>query len=181
MPFSGSLKDVPLANIVQLVSASGKSGAFILQSGALVGRIFLRAGQIVHAQLGDKAGESAVFDLIGWKDASFVFKEDLETQGHSIRGSTMGLLMRASQQIDEWAVLRKVIPSTHKVPRLSTRAGRSSVSFSFEEWSVICRFHPAQTIDDLAAALEKPTIEICKTLYGLISRGLVELTDAVAN
>ena len=51
MAFQGSLKELPLPDIIQLVSVSGKTGMFALKNGAESGSIFLRKGQIVHAKL----------------------------------------------------------------------------------------------------------------------------------
>jgi transcriptional/translational regulatory protein YebC/TACO1 len=64
MAFQGSLKELPLPDIIQLVSVSGKTGVFSLRrDGDATGEIFLRAGQIVHAHVGDLQGEEAVYEL----------------------------------------------------------------------------------------------------------------------
>ena len=52
MAFQGSLKELPLPDIIQLVSVSGKTGVFTLRNGADSGEIFLRKGQIAHATVG---------------------------------------------------------------------------------------------------------------------------------
>mgnify|MGYP000550181602 CR=1 FL=1 len=52
MSLQGSLSELPLPDVIQLVSVSGKTGAFDIQSSEAEGRIFLRDGQIVDAVVG---------------------------------------------------------------------------------------------------------------------------------
>ena len=73
MAFQGSLKELPLPDIIQLVSVSGKTGVFTLKNGTESGFIYLQDGQIVHAQVGDLVGEEAVYDLAIWPQGEFVF------------------------------------------------------------------------------------------------------------
>ncbi len=52
MAFQGSLAELHLPDIIQLVSVSGKTGVFHLTEGEQRGEIYLKDGQIVHAELG---------------------------------------------------------------------------------------------------------------------------------
>ena len=60
MAFQGSLKELPLPDIIQLVSVSGKTGKFTLTRDGDRGFIFLKNGQMVHAVVGDLIGEEAI-------------------------------------------------------------------------------------------------------------------------
>ena len=51
MAFQGSLAELHLPDIIQLISVSGKTGVFHLTDGGLHGEIFLNEGKIVHAQI----------------------------------------------------------------------------------------------------------------------------------
>ena len=51
MSLQGSLSELSLPDVVQLVSVSGKTGAFEIQGEHETGRIYLRDGQIVDAHL----------------------------------------------------------------------------------------------------------------------------------
>ena len=66
MAFQGSLRELPLPDIIQLVAVSGKTGVFVLKNGTDSGRIFLRKGQIVHAAVSGLEGEQAVYELARW-------------------------------------------------------------------------------------------------------------------
>src|SRR5437660_10481350 len=66
MAFQGSLKELPLPDIIQLVSVSGKTGKFTLSCEADRGFIFLKNGQMVHATIGELIGEEAIYSLAIW-------------------------------------------------------------------------------------------------------------------
>ena len=52
MAFQGSLAELHLPDIIQLISVSGKTGVFHLTDGALKGRIYLNDGKIVARRAG---------------------------------------------------------------------------------------------------------------------------------
>lgn len=177
MAFQGSLKELPLPDIVQLVSVSGKTGAFQLKKGDSSGEIFLRDGQMVHAQAGPLEGEEAVYELAVWNEGEFVFQPGRSAPLTSIKRSNTNLLMEAARRIDEWQVLGKRISSTRLVPVFTSQAKKTSVSLSPGEWSLISRIDERRTIEEIAVALAESPFEVCKILYGLITSGLVALQE----
>lgn len=177
MAFQGSLKELPLPDIIQLVSVSGKTGVFVLQGPSQTGQIFLKDGEIVHATAGQASGEDAVYELAIWQEGQFEFQAGVETEGRSIRKSNTNLLMEAARRIDEWQVLSKRIASTRLVPIFTSQSSSTSISFTPQEWQVICKVDERRSIDDLASVLGLSAFEVCKLLYGLVTAGLVELKE----
>jgi len=116
MAFQGSLAELHLPDIIQLVSVSGKTGVFHLTDGTLKGQIFLHDGKIIHAELEDTAGEEAVYALAIWRQGEFRFDPGVPTEQHTINKSNTNLLMEAARRLDEWRVLSKKIPSVDLVP-----------------------------------------------------------------
>lgn len=180
MAFQGSLKELPLPDIIQLVSVSGKTGVFTLRNGADNGEIFLRKGQIAHATVGALAGEEAVYELAIWREGDFVFEPGRETETTSITRSNTNLLMEAARRIDEWQVLSKRIPSTRLVPVFTEQGVNTSVSLTPQEWGVIVKIDERRSIDEIAIGLSASPFEVCKLLYGLITSGLVNLKEDLA-
>jgi hypothetical protein len=178
MAFQGSLKELPLPDIIQLVSVSGKTGVFSLRrDGDSSGEIYLRGGQIVHAQVGDLRGEEAVYELAIWPEGDFVFTPGRETELTTIQKSNTNLLMEAARRIDEWQILSKRIPSTRLVPVFTNQAATTSVSLTPPEWSLICKIDERRTIEEIAIGLDMSPFEVCKLLYGLITSGLLALNE----
>lgn len=178
MAFQGSLKELPLPDIIQLVSVSGKTGVFALRrAGEGSGEIYLRGGHIVHATLGELRGEEAVYELAIWPEGEFVFTPGQETDTTTIQKSNTNLLMEAARRIDEWQILSKRIPSTRLVPVFTSQAATTSVSFTPQEWGLICKIDERRTIEEIAIGLNTSPFECCKLLYGLITSGLVALKE----
>lgn len=175
MAFQGSLKELPLPDIVQLVSVSGKTGVFHLTHSGVTGEIYLRDGQIVHAVVGSLEGEEAVYELAVWNDGDFVFHPGTVPATTTIKRSNTNLLMEAARRMDEWQVLSKRIPSTRLVPVFTSQARNSSVSLTPTEWSLISKIDERRTIDEIAIALSESPFEVAKLLYGLITSGLISL------
>ena len=94
MAFQGSLAELHLPDIIQLVSVSGKTGVFHLVDGHLKGQIYLHEGRIVHATLDEVSGEEAVYALAIWNQGDFKFEpapaergpDDLEEQHQPAHG-----------------------------------------------------------------------------------------------
>jgi hypothetical protein len=178
MAFQGSLKELPLPDIIQLVSVSGKTGVFSLhRNGDDTGEIYLRGGQIVHAHVGDLQGEEAMYELAIWPEGEFVFTPGKETDVTTIQKSNTNLLMEAARRIDEWQILSKRIPSTRLVPVFTQHATTTSVSLTPQEWALICKIDERRTIEEIAIGLDMSPFETCKLLYGLITSGLLTLHE----
>jgi hypothetical protein len=178
MAFQGSLKELPLPDIIQLVSVSGKTGVFSLRRNSdNAGEIYLRGGQIVHAQVGDLQGEEAMYELAIWPEGDFVFTPGQETEVTTIQKSNTNLLMEAARRIDEWQILSKRIPSTRLVPVFTQHATTTSVSLTPQEWALICKIDERRTIEEIAVGLDMSAFDTCKLLFGLLTSGLVALNE----
>ncbi len=180
MAFQGSLKELPLPDIIQLVSVSGKTGKFSLKAGSSSGEIHLLNGRIVHAELGKLQGEEAVYEMAVWTDGDFVFAPGKTSSLTSIKKSNTNLLMEAARRIDEWTVLSKRIPSVQLVPVFTDQATTSSVSLTPQEWRVISKIDERRTVEELAVAIDTSPFEACKLLYGLLTSELVRLEENFA-
>src|SRR5512141_667236 len=124
MAFQGSLAELHLPDIIQLISVSGKTGVFHLTDGPLKGEIYLHDGKIVHARLEDAVGEEAVYALAIWNQGEFRFDPGVGTELRTISKSNTNLLMEAARRLDEWRVLSKKIPSIELVAELLPRENR---------------------------------------------------------
>ncbi len=177
MAFQGSLRELPLPDIIQLVAVSGKTGVFVLKSGTEQGRIYLDRGQIVHASVGKYRGEQAVYELARWFAGEFVFEPGTEPPERSIEKSNTNLLMEAARQIDEWKILSKKIGSTRMVPVHSPGSVSTSVSFTPGEWAVLSKVDERRNLEEIAAVLGWSSFEVCKIVYGLLTSGMLQLKE----
>jgi hypothetical protein len=176
MSFQGSLKELPLPDIIQLVSVSGKTGKFTLTREGEEGVIFLLNGQISHARSGELTGDEAIYALAIWNEGEFIFTPGEEGREKTISRSNTNLLMEAARRVDEWKVLSKKIPSIELVPALVGRKNRNEqITLTPQEWMLLTKIDGSRSIAEIGKALEISSFDVAKTLYGMITAELVEL------
>jgi hypothetical protein len=181
MAFQGSLAELHLPDIIQLISVSGKTGCFHLSDGALKGQIYLHDGKIVHAQLDDISGEEAVYALAIWNQGEFKFDPGTGTDLRTISKSNTNLLMEAARRLDEWRVLSKKIPSTEWAPEFVVQDNREGqINLNTSEWLILSKIDGQRSIKGIAAASGLSVFDASKILYGLIATGLIRLREMAA-
>jgi hypothetical protein len=181
MAFQGSLAELHLPDIIQLISVSGKTGVFHLTNGALAGEIYLNDGKIVHAQLDDASGEEAVYALAMWSQGDFRFDPGVASELRTISKTNTNLLMEAARRLDEWRVLSKKIPSTDMVPEFVIQEHRDGqINLNTSEWLILSKIDGHRSVKEIAAATRLTAFDAAKILYGLVATGLIRLRPAAA-
>jgi hypothetical protein len=175
MSFQGSIQELPVPDIIQLVSVSGKTGMFTLVRGSERGYIYLKAGQMVHARVGDLVGEEAVYALAIWSSGDFQFSPSEEPDAVTIEKSNTSLLMESARRLDEWKVLSRKIPGLDYVPVLLPREASEPVTISPLEWNLVIRIDGRRTVEELARSQNTSSFETAKVVYGLVTAGLIEM------
>ena len=178
MAFQGSLAELHLPDIIQLVSVSGKTGVFHLTDAAHRGNIWLNEGRIVHAETEDLYGEEAVYALAIWRAGEFRFEAATAAPRQTIQKSNTNLLMEAARRLDEWRVLSKKIPSVELVPEfviLENREGQ--INLNTMEWLLLSKIDGERSVRQIAAAAGMGVFDAAKLLYGLVATNLIRLKE----
>ncbi len=180
MSFQGSIQELPVPDIIQLVSVSGKTGMFMLVRGGERGYIYLKNGRIVHSELGTLRGEEAVYALAIWSTGDFQFTPGKEIETATIEKTNTSLLMEAARRLDEWKVLARKIPGVDYVPTLKMREMGEPITLSPPEWNLVTRIDGRRTVEELARAMSSNSFDTAKILYGLVTADLVEMRSREA-
>jgi Domain of unknown function (DUF4388) len=179
MAFQGSLAELHLPDIIQLISVSGKTGVFHLTDGRQRGEIYLNEGKIVHAQIEDATGEEAVYALSIWRQGEFRFDPGGPTDRLTITKSNTNLLMEAARRLDEWRVLSKKIPSTDLVPEFVMQEAREGqINLNTSEWLILSKIDGQRSVKGIAGASGLSVFDAAKMLYGLVAGNLIRLKEA---
>jgi hypothetical protein len=181
MAFQGSLAELHLPDIIQLVSVSGKTGVFHLMDGHLKGQIYLHEGRIVHATLDDVSGEEAVYALAIWNKGDFKFEPAAPSEIKTISKSNTNLLMEAARRLDEWRVLSKKIPTVEMIPEFVVQENREGqINLNTSEWLILSKIDAHRSVKAIAQASGLSVFDASKILYGLIATGLIRLRERPA-
>ena len=178
MALQGSLSELSLPDVIQMVSVSGKTGVFSVARHDEVGKIFLSDGQIVDAVVGSLRGDTAVYEMAIWSEGDFSFNPGEECETVTIHLSNANLMMEAARRLDEWRVLSRKIPSLDLIPFFISKDQSDQVTLSPHEWILVTRIDDEQTIEEIAEQLHWSAFDVSKLLFGMITSGLVALRSA---
>jgi len=181
MTFEGSLSEFSFADIVQLISASRKTGVVRVTRGSHRGEVYLHDGHIVHAQVGNVGGEEAVYTLANTSEGHFQFEAGIATELQTISRSNEMLLVEAARRLDEWRLVSKRVPSIDLVPEYVIQARRDGpISINRAEWRILSKLDGRRSVKEIAAATGLVLFETAKVLHSLVAAGLVRLRKPIA-
>jgi hypothetical protein len=82
--FSGNLDQMPLAEVLRLLSMSHQTGALIIRHDSFSGSVFFQVGQLVHAASGALDGIDALTSLSAHRVGAFSFAEGMVAPTQSL-------------------------------------------------------------------------------------------------
>lgn len=113
-PMSGVIEEIPLPDLLQLLSTSRKSGVLTITSAMLVGKIYLRKGQIYFAAINDDfavSPQKAIYRMLTWTSGTFELEPSVEMQViEEVQESTEALLMEGVRLLDEFRQIEPHLP-----------------------------------------------------------------------
>jgi len=98
MATTGSLREIPLAALIETGCRARTSARLRLQQGEGEGEIYFADGEIVHAVWGDLKGEPALWRLLGWTDGTFTFEDGVRSPERTIYRPWRELLLEGMQR-----------------------------------------------------------------------------------
>jgi uncharacterized protein DUF4388/FHA domain-containing protein len=172
---SGSIEEIPLPDLIQLLSTSRKSGVLFVRTDHAAGRLFLRKGQIYFANLENNAGVSsrkAIIRMLSWAQGSFELEPPDESPvAEELEESTEALLMEGMRQLDEYRVQLEKLPpltATLSVPR---PLGPKLRDLGPEELDVFQAVLESATIEALFDKSQLTDLALAEKLRALIDKG----------
>ncbi len=99
--FEGEISCLGLSEIIQLNANNRFSGCIEVHDERRQGLIFLRDGEIVHAEQGGIVGEAAFYDILSWPGGRFSLQENVATTRSTIKKSCHFLILEAHRLMDE--------------------------------------------------------------------------------
>jgi tetratricopeptide (TPR) repeat protein len=125
--------------------------------------------------------EETIYELMPWTDGYFKFEErsDLGEQRLLARVRVESLLMEGARRIDEWTRLETKVSGPEAVPMLAEESGRelTPLELRADEWEVLAEIDGQRDIRQLAADLGRSAFDVAKTVYGLVSTGVLDVAE----
>jgi response regulator RpfG family c-di-GMP phosphodiesterase len=98
---SGSLAEMSLPDLVQILWHGRKSGALRLRRGAEAGEVHFAEGMVVNAMWGKLRGEDAFYSMLRISDGEFAFDPNYKAEEVVIQASPESLLLEGMRRLDE--------------------------------------------------------------------------------
>jgi hypothetical protein len=112
--FRGSLREIPLVDLLQMLTTARKSGMLVLRNEGETGRVFLEGGRIYYACTADWLDvdpHKALYRLLSWAAGTFELeKSDVRPFANPITEPTDALLLEGMRQLDELRNLGRDLP-----------------------------------------------------------------------
>jgi hypothetical protein len=169
----GNLAQLPLLDILKMLSSGNRSGRLDIHQGSKSGEIYLQNGSLVHAVTGVQIGEKGVYTLLGWLEGDFSFTPDIDAPEQSISLATEQILLEAARQAGQWEDIKEVLSSTEAVFNISPSGSTNTVSLKPIEWQVLAQINGERSIVEIAELLELHEFEVAKIVFSLTTAGLL--------
>lgn len=98
MATTGSLREIPLAALIETGCRSRASARLRLRHGDWEGEIYFADGEIVHAVCGDVKGEPALWRLLEWNDGWFTLEDEVPSPERTLHRPWQVLLLEGMQR-----------------------------------------------------------------------------------
>jgi len=98
MATTGSLREIPLAALIETGCWSRASARLRLRQGEWEGEIYFADGEIVHAVCGDLKGEPALWRLLRWTDGQFTLEDEVRSPERTLYRPWKELLLEGMQR-----------------------------------------------------------------------------------
>jgi hypothetical protein len=119
-----------------------------------------------------------LYNLFIWKTGEFEYRDKpLNVEGKLItQMNTMSIVLEATRRIDEWSVLKKVIPNDQLVFKVSGKnQGRDNVTKN--EWRILSLINGRRTLRKLIDESGYSDFAAFKIVYSLMMSGLIEIIE----
>ena len=180
---SGSLDQLDIADLIQLLHLGGKTGCLEVDHEAPDARcsegvIWFRGGEIVDARAGLAEGEKAVFRMLQWREGYFRFGPGRGEPVARVLAPTRSLLAEGLRQSAEWTRLGNRLPPLDARVRLRVKTGDLPASVHPLTHEVLVLLEVYDRVADILDHATFPDYQVLRTLHTLAERELLQIGHA---
>lgn len=163
---SGSLEEIPLPDLLQLLGSSKKTGVLVLDSETHLGRLHLDKGTIIHAQIDESKLDAlkSAYRMLAWTKGSFeLMPADEGKIEKPIHVSVQELLMEGLRQQDELQAISHKLPATARrltIPSPMNARLRDMTPAEIDVWQLVWNNRDLQRVLDVSASSDLDTARV---------------------
>ncbi len=181
MALHGDLDTFGLADVLQLLSATSKTGCLRVEGDGGQGAVWVRDGLVTTAST-DRVPEAPldeiVCDLLRQRSGTYTFEVDERSPVVDQPEPAHELLDRAETLLAEWHELEEVVPSLdHRVGMVEHLPDGEQVVVTANQWHALVAVGQGCTVAELAGTLGLTELHALRTVNGLVAAGLATVGD----
>lgn len=171
---SGTLSQVFLPDLWQMLSMNGKSGIIQVEGNGTSGSIYIEKGEIVSSIAGNIVGEKALFRLIPLREGKFRFIPGKVGVRRTIFGSSQHAVLEGIRQFDEMAKLGDSRPTPNDTVVIAKEArSLAGAGGAVREILLLAEF--CNRVEDIVNNCSVPDLMAYETLLQLKKRGILRI------
>lgn len=170
-PMSGTIEEIPLPDLLQLLSSSRKSGVLAIRSKGGFGKIYLRGGQIYFCSIDDDYDLKplkAMYRVLTWSTGAFELQPpDDKSFLEEIERPTEGILMEGMRLLDEYNRIQPEAPGFDEMYGLANPVGPPIKDLEPTELDALQLVHNFGQIQTILDKSERSDVDTLSTIIKL--------------
>jgi hypothetical protein len=170
-PMSGTIEEIPLPDLLQLLSSSRKSGVLAIRSKGGFGKIYLRGGQIYFCSIDDDYDLKplkAMYRILTWATGAFELQPpDDKSFLEEIERHTEALLMEGMRLLDEYNRIEPEAPAFDEMYGLANPIGPLIKDLEPKEIDILQLVHNFGQVQTILDKSELSDVDTLTTLIKL--------------
>lgn len=120
--------------------------------------------------------EDTIFEILRWDGGEFRFDQDVLTdEDIGLQVSVENLVMEGARRFREWHQITRRVPTLEAIPIFNEDSTEIDVALTPEEWAFVSRVDGKATIKELGIGCGFTDLEAGRTVFGLVTAGLLEI------
>jgi hypothetical protein len=178
---SGTFSTTSLTEILRPLIETRQTGYLKMKEGNQEGQIAIENGIILHSRAGASTGLHALFQFVGWREATFEFHErpmpaDLP-RDLAVYDSQL-LITGIAFKVDELNLLQQAIPPPDAVPCFMSSEGLASVEVTPFDLGMLALADGQRTVREIAQKVNLSVLEVGRNLARFRLAGVLDLVPS---
>ncbi len=175
----GQLTQLPMPDLLQVLSMNRRTGRLLIRSGGLVGEIDVVEGQVHDARWAGVVGEKALFRILAQKKGSFELVVSTGEVPNRLGRSLDRLLLDGSYQADELSRLMERLPAPMaRVELLTEPPEPAGLSAPVAQVVDFLRTGPG-TVAGIIERVVAPDLDAAQALEEVLQQGWARVAGSV--
>ncbi len=174
--FSGTLKQMSIPDIIQMLSLNQRTGnLYIGEDKDKKAVICIKEGKVINSKIKDASGLKALYRILNIKEGYFKFIPGEPELATEINENTDSLLMEGLRQNDELNELMKAFPEEKFKILLNVKISQIQKGLRPKTMEVLSALEVFTNLQDILNNLKLTDYEIIKIILALKDKNLVKI------